>query len=66
MLQTSPGGKVIQPGEMCWESFQTLLNQTIQDTVSFAKKIPGFALLDQDDQISLIKGGCFEVGILKE
>lgn len=37
------------------------LNRTIEDVVCFAKKIPGFAELDQDDQISLIKGGCFEV-----
>ncbi|XP_069124454.1 nuclear receptor subfamily 1 group D member 2-like isoform X1 [Argopecten irradians] len=54
-------GKMIKPGELCWEGFQSLLNKTIQDTVTFAKKIPGFPHLDQDDQISLIKGGCFEV-----
>ncbi|XP_071106579.1 nuclear receptor subfamily 1 group D member 1-like [Haliotis cracherodii] len=48
-------------GEICWQHFQLLLNKTIQDVVIFAKKIPGFAVLDQDDQISLIKGGCFEV-----
>jgi len=56
-----PNGKMIKPGELCWEGFQSLLNKTIQDTVTFAKKIPGFPDLDQDDQISLIKGGCFEV-----
>ncbi|KAH9495821.1 hypothetical protein Btru_013394 [Bulinus truncatus] len=49
------------PGEMCWHHFQMRLNRTIEDVVCFAKKIPGFADLDQDDQISLIKGGCFEV-----
>ncbi|KAK7002611.1 flocculation protein FLO11, partial [Biomphalaria glabrata] len=48
------------PGEMCWHHFQMRLNRTIEDVVCFAKKIPGFADLDQDDQISLIKGGCFE------
>lgn len=52
------GGSV---GEMCWHHFQMRLNRTIEDVVCFAKKIPGFAELDQDDQISLIKGGCFEV-----
>ena len=46
---------------MCWHHFQMRLNRTIEDVVCFAKKIPGFAELDQDDQISLIKGGCFEV-----
>ncbi|RUS88416.1 hypothetical protein EGW08_003812 [Elysia chlorotica] len=52
------GGSV---GEMCWHHFQMRLNRTIEDVVCFAKKIPGFTELDQDDQISLIKGGCFEV-----
>ncbi|XP_048758927.1 uncharacterized protein LOC125668650 isoform X2 [Ostrea edulis] len=57
----NPDGTICEPGEVCWEGFQSLLNKTIQDTVIFAKKIPGFPHLDQDDQISLIKGGCFEV-----
>nr|KAG5713765.1 hypothetical protein BaRGS_024392 [Batillaria attramentaria] len=54
-------GKSATTGEMCWQGFQMRLNKTIQDVVIFAKKLPGFAALDQDDQISLIKGGCFEV-----
>nr|XP_022318211.1 uncharacterized protein LOC111121296 isoform X3 [Crassostrea virginica] len=57
----NPDGTICEAGEVCWEGFQSLLNKTIQDTVIFAKKIPGFPHLDQDDQISLIKGGCFEV-----
>ncbi|XP_061175238.1 uncharacterized protein LOC133184275 isoform X2 [Saccostrea echinata] len=57
----NPDGTVFEAGEVCWEGFQSLLNKTIQDTVTFAKKIPGFPHLDQDDHISLIKGGCFEV-----
>ena len=48
-------------GEVCWKHFQMRLNNTIQDVVIFAKKIPTFTNLDQDDQIGLIKGGCFEV-----
>ena len=51
-------------GESCWHWFQTCLNRTILEVVQFAKKLPGFAALDQDDQISLIKGGCFEVSII--
>ncbi|KAK3089221.1 hypothetical protein FSP39_001853 [Pinctada imbricata] len=56
-----PDGRICKAGEICWDGFQSLLNKTIQDTVTFAKKIPGFTHLDQEDQISLIKGGCFEV-----
>ncbi|XP_041362946.1 uncharacterized protein LOC121378724 isoform X2 [Gigantopelta aegis] len=51
----------ITTGEISWKHFQMRLNNTIQDVVIFAKKIPTFTNLDQDDQISLIKGGCFEV-----
>ncbi|KAL8579392.1 hypothetical protein ACOMHN_026757 [Nucella lapillus] len=60
-LSSPPDNVDNQIGETCWEGFQMRLNQTIQDVVIFAKKLPGFAALDQDDQISLIKGGCFEV-----
>lgn len=48
-------------GELCWQSFQHRLNKTIQDVIVFAKKIPGFTSLEQDSQIKLIKGGCFEI-----
>jgi hypothetical protein len=54
-------GRICSAGEVCWQGFQSLLNTTIQDTVTFAKKVPGFSRLQQEDQISLIKGGCFEV-----
>ncbi|KAL4240487.1 hypothetical protein ACF0H5_001278 [Mactra antiquata] len=54
-------GRPLKSGEVCWNSFQSLLNKSIQDVINFAKKIPGFTNLDQEDQISLIKGGCFEV-----
>lgn len=60
-LKTPDGKETMTSGEMCWQGFQMRLNKTIQDVVIFAKKLPGFPALDQDDQISLIKGGCFEV-----
>lgn len=56
-----PDGRPLRSGEICWNAFQKLLNKSIQDVINFAKKIPGFTNLDQEDQISLIKGGCFEV-----
>lgn len=54
-------GRPLKSGEVCWNAFQRLLNKSIQDVINFAKRIPGFTNLDQEDQISLIKGGCFEV-----
>ena len=60
-----PDGRPLRTGEICWNAFQKLLNKSIQDVINFAKKIPGFTNLDQEDQISLIKGGCFEVTTVK-
>ncbi|XP_013416129.1 uncharacterized protein LOC106177786 [Lingula anatina] len=46
----------------CWTGFEsTFYNKAVPEVVKFAKRIPGFSSLDTDDQILLIKGGCFEV-----
>lgn len=47
--------------DMCWQRFKTRFNDIVRDTIRFAKKIPGFSQLEMEDQLSLIKGGCFEV-----
>lgn len=44
-----------------WQHFGVLFTPTIQRTVEFAKKIPGFNDLTQDDQLLLLKKGMFEV-----
>lgn len=46
----------------CWKAYEARFNEAITDVVNFAKRIPGFAALETDDQIILIKGGSFEVG----
>lgn len=46
---------------VCWKSYEARFNEAITDVVNFAKRIPGFAALETDDQIILIKGGSFEV-----
>ena len=45
----------------CWKAYEARFNEAITDVVNFAKRIPGFAALETDDQIILIKGGSFEV-----
>ena len=50
--------------DLCWQRFKTRFNEVVRDVIRFAKKIPGFMTLDLEDQVSLIKGGCFEVGQL--
>ncbi|XP_055943159.1 ecdysone-induced protein 78C-like isoform X2 [Argiope bruennichi] len=47
-----------------WQHFATFLTPSIQRIVEFAKKIPGFSDLTQDDQLRLIKNGFFEVWVM--
>ena len=46
---------------VCWHKFKCRFNEVVRDVIRFAKKVPGFTSLDLDDQVGLIKGGCFEV-----
>ena len=45
----------------CWQRFKSRFNEIVRDVIRFAKKIPSFSDLHIDDQVNLIKGGCFEV-----
>ena len=45
----------------CWQRFKSRFNEIVRDVIRFAKKIPSFSDLDIEDQVNLIKGGCFEV-----
>lgn len=47
-----------------WQHFAVLVTPSIQRVVEFAKRIPGFLDLMQDDQLILIKSGFFEVWIV--
>ncbi|KAH1010021.1 hypothetical protein HUJ05_004384 [Dendroctonus ponderosae] len=44
-----------------WQQFATCMTPSVQRVVEFAKRIPGFGSLGQDDQLILIKLGFFEV-----
>ncbi|PBC33481.1 Ecdysone-induced8C [Apis cerana cerana] len=44
-----------------WQQFATRITPSVQRVVEFAKKVPGFCDLSQDDQLILIKVGFFEV-----
>ncbi|XP_076265013.1 ecdysone-induced protein 78C isoform X2 [Rhynchophorus ferrugineus] len=44
-----------------WQQFATCMTPSVQRVVEFAKRIPGFGGLGQDDQLILIKLGFFEV-----
>lgn len=44
-----------------WSALATHMTPSIQRVVEFAKRVPGFPELSQDDQLILIKIGFFEV-----
>ncbi|CAL4111576.1 unnamed protein product [Meganyctiphanes norvegica] len=44
-----------------WQSFAVFMTPSIQRVVEFAKRVPGFSDLSQDDQLILIKMGFFEL-----
>ncbi|XP_057333250.1 ecdysone-induced protein 78C isoform X3 [Microplitis mediator] len=44
-----------------WQQFAAQVTPSVQRVVEFAKRVPGFCELTQDDQLILIKVGFFEV-----
>ena len=50
---------------MLWVEIAEKLTLTVQQIIEFAKMVPGFMNLLQDDQIMLLKGGSFEIALLR-
>uniref|UniRef100_A0A8C1NWI4 Nuclear receptor subfamily 1 group D member 1 n=1 Tax=Cyprinus carpio TaxID=7962 RepID=A0A8C1NWI4_CYPCA len=44
-----------------WEDFSLSFTPAVREVVEFAKNIPGFSTLPQNDQVTLLKAGTFEV-----
>ncbi|XP_065133870.2 nuclear receptor subfamily 1 group D member 1 [Paramisgurnus dabryanus] len=44
-----------------WEDFSHSFTPAVREVVEFAKHIPGFSTLSQNDQVTLLKAGTFEV-----
>lgn len=44
-----------------WEDFSHSFTPAVREVVEFAKHIPGFSALSQNDQVTLLKAGTFEV-----
>lgn len=44
-----------------WQQFAAHVTPSVQRVVEFAKRVPGFCDLSQDDQLILIKVGFFEI-----
>ncbi|KAK2172637.1 hypothetical protein NP493_944g01050, partial [Ridgeia piscesae] len=48
-----------------WVEIAEKLTVAVQQIIEFAKMVPGFMSLLQDDQIMLLKGGSFEIALLR-
>lgn len=53
------------PHEELWLECAQKLTSVIQQIIEFAKMVPGFMKLSQDDQIVLLKAGSFELAVLR-
>ncbi|XP_028967453.1 probable nuclear hormone receptor HR3 [Galendromus occidentalis] len=51
--------------DQLWLDCSHKLTSLIQQIIEFAKMIPGFMKLSQDDQIVLLKAACFELCLLR-
>lgn len=49
-----------------WEDFSLSFTPAVREVVEFAKHIPGFSTLSQNDQVTLLKAGTFEVSYFFE
>nr|XP_015199579.1 PREDICTED: nuclear receptor subfamily 1 group D member 1-like [Lepisosteus oculatus] len=47
--------------QQVWESFSQCFTPAVREVVEFAKSIPGFQSLSQQDQVMLLKAGTFQV-----
>lgn len=52
-------------GSRIMEDFSERFSPAIRGVVEFAKRLPGFSLLAQDDQVTLLKAGVFEVLLVR-
>lgn len=60
-MNTSPYVDPRKPSQEVWEEFSMSFTPAVQEVVDFAKRIPGFRELPENDQVSLLKAGTFEV-----
>ncbi|XP_051575265.1 nuclear receptor subfamily 1 group D member 2-like [Myxocyprinus asiaticus] len=60
-MNFSPFVDPCKPGHDIWEEFSRSFIPAVREVVEFAKRIPCFQDLSQNDQVNLLKAGTFEV-----
>lgn len=62
-LNACPVSGAERTSQEIWESFSQCFTPAVKEVVEFAKGIPGFQELSQQDQVMLLKSGTFQVTI---
>lgn len=60
-LNACPVSGAERSSQEIWESFSNCFTPAVKEVVEFAKGIPGFQKLSQQDQVMLLKSGTFQV-----
>ncbi|XP_072223391.1 nuclear receptor subfamily 1, group D, member 4a [Leuresthes tenuis] len=60
-LNACPVSGAERSSQEIWESFSQCFTPAVKEVVEFAKGIPGFQELSQQDQVVLLKSGTFQV-----
>ncbi|XP_004070760.1 nuclear receptor subfamily 1 group D member 1 [Oryzias latipes] len=60
-LNACPVSGAERTSQEIWESFSQCFTPAVKEVVEFAKGIPGFQELSQQDQVLLLKSGTFQV-----
>ncbi|XP_047423643.1 nuclear receptor subfamily 1, group D, member 4a [Mugil cephalus] len=60
-LNSCPVSGADRSSQEIWESFSQCFTPAVKEVVEFAKGIPGFQELSQQDQVMLLKSGTFQV-----
>uniref|UniRef100_A0A3P8RZX3 Nuclear receptor subfamily 1, group D, member 4a n=1 Tax=Amphiprion percula TaxID=161767 RepID=A0A3P8RZX3_AMPPE len=60
-LNACPVSGAERSSQEIWESFSQCFTPAVKEVVEFAKGIPGFQELSQQDQVMLLKSGTFQV-----
>lgn len=61
----NPSPRPVTGQQELLNDFSKRFSPAIRGVVEFAKRIPGFGLLAQDDQVTLLKAGVFEVLLVR-
>ncbi|XP_072270925.1 nuclear receptor subfamily 1 group D member 1 isoform X1 [Pyxicephalus adspersus] len=60
-MNALPRGGPLRSVQDVWEEFSLSFTPAVREVVEFARHIPGFQNLTQQDQVTLLKAGTFEV-----